>query len=486
MLEGVVVGGISTEPLHDRRAALDIGKKDLKGCVRAPGPKGKRSRRQEIGTFATTTNALLELRDWLVAEQVSLVVMEGTGDHWRGALVNAAHAKGLPGRKTDVCDAAWLCQMGECGLLRASFVPPEPIRPLRDLTRYRSTLTTERTREAQRLEKELEDAGIELSSVAAGILGVSGRATLTALIDGERGGHVLAEMAKARMRPKIPQLVEALTGNFGEHHAFLCRLHLQRVDELTATVGQLSARIEERMLPFARQLEQSATIPGAGQAVAEVIIAETGGDMSRFRTAAHLVSWAGVCPGHRESAGKRKSGKTRHGDRWLVGALGAAAMASARTKDATYLGARYRRLAPRLGKKKAIVAVEHSILTAVWHMLTDDVDYTDLGGDYFARLDPERAMRRIVHQANDQLFGRGVGERTDGEIGRGKPADVAEWSRNPEVVQQDSSLAVFSSVSKMLAGLTSRCKRTRVWAWSSASATAVTMAHTSLVGIPAG
>ncbi len=399
------------ELLHERCAALDIGKKDLKACVRTPNPTGKRSRRQEIRTYATTTNALLELRDWLVGERVSLVVMEATGDYWRGAfylledaldviLVNAAHAKGLPGRKTDVCDAAWLCQMGECGLLRASFVPPEPIRQLRDLTRYRTTLTAERTREAQRLEKELEDAGIKLSSVATDILGVSGRAMLAALIDGERDVRVLAEMAKARMRSKIPQLVEALTGNFGEHHAFLCRLHLERIDQLSASILALSSRIEEQMRPFSRRLDQLATIPGVGQSLAEVIIAETGGDMSHFRTAAHLASWAGVCPGHHESAGKRKSGKTRHGNRWLVGALGTAAMAAARTKDTTYLGARYQRLAPRLGKKKAIVAVEHSILTAVWHMLTDDVDYADLGGDYFARLDPEHAMRRIVRQAN--------------------------------------------------------------------------------------
>jgi transposase len=223
---------------------------------------------------------------------------------------------------------------------------------------------------------------------------------LSALIEGERDVHVLAEMAKARMRPKIPQLVEALTGNFEAQRAFLCRLHLQRIDQLSAAILELSKRIEEQMLPFARQLEQLATIPGVGQATAEVIIAETGADMSRFRTAGHLASWAGICPGHHESAGKRKSGKTRHGNRWLGGALGTAAMAAARTKDTTYLGARYQRLTPRLGKKKAIVALEHSILTAVWHMLTHDVDYHDLGGDYFTRLDPDRALRRIIRQAN--------------------------------------------------------------------------------------
>jgi transposase len=389
---------------------LDIGKKELKACVRTPKPGRGRSRRQEIRTFATTTAALLELRDWLLAEKVSLVVMESTGDYWRGAfylledelnviLINPAHAKGLPGRKTDVADAAWLCQLGECGLLKASFVPPEPIRHLRDLTRYRSTLAAERTREAQRLEKELEDAGIKLSSVASDILGKSGRDMLAALIAGERDERVLAGMAKARMRSKIPALVEALRGSFGEHHAFLCRLHLDRIDQITAAIEELSTRIEERMRPFAPQLQRLQTIPGVGQRTAEVIIAETGGDMTRFATAGHLASWAGVCPGHHESAGKRKSGKTRHGNKWLGGALGTAAMSATRTKD-TYLAARYRRLAPRLGNQKAIVAIQHSLLTAVWHMLTHDTDYQDLGGDYFTHRDPQAALRRIIRQAN--------------------------------------------------------------------------------------
>ncbi|MDT0465142.1 IS110 family RNA-guided transposase [Streptomyces gibsoniae] len=397
--------------LHERCAALDIGKKDLKACVRTPNPSGRRSRRQEIRTFATVTNSLLELRDWLLAEKVTLVVLEATGDYWRGAfylledclnviLVNAAHAKGLPGRKTDVADAAWLCQLGECGLLKASFVPPEPVRHLRDLTRYRTSLTAERSREVQRLEKELEDAGIKLSSVATDIMGVSGRAMLAALIDGERDVHTLAQMAKARMRPKIPALVEALTGNFGEHHAFLCRLHLERIDHLTAAIGELSVRIEAEMLPFAQQIELLQTIPGVGRATAEALIAETGGDMTRFRTAGHLASWAGVCPGHHESAGKHKSGRRRHGNRWLSAALGTTAMAASRTKDTTYFGARYHRLVPRLGKKKALVALEHSILTAVWHILTNNVAFHDLGGDYYAKHDPDRAMRRLTRQAN--------------------------------------------------------------------------------------
>ena len=397
--------------LHDRCAGLDIGKKNLKACVRTPSPTGRRSRRQEIRTFATTTNALLELRDWLVDRRVTLVVMEATGDYWRGAyylledsldvmLVNAAHAKGLPGRKTDVADCAWLAQLGECGLLKASFVPPEPVRHLRDLTRYRSTLTVERSREAQRLEKELEDAGIKISSVASNILGLSGRAMLAALIDGEDDAQVMAEMARGRMRPKIPALVQALTGNFGEHHSFLCRLHLTRIDELSATIEELSARIDAEMRPFAHQVELLVTIPGVKATTAQVIIAETGGDMTRFRTPANLASWAGVCPGHHESAGIQRSGKRRHGNRWLGGALGTAAMAAGRTRERTYLGARYARLIPRLGKQKTIVAVEHSILIAIWHMLTDNVDYHDLGGDYFTKHDPARAVRRIIRQAN--------------------------------------------------------------------------------------
>jgi transposase len=396
------------ELLHARCAALDIGKKDLKACVRLPPVPGRKARRQEIRTFATTTNALLELRDWLIESKVTLVVLEATSDYWRAPfylleddlnviLVNAAHAKGLPGRKTDVADAAWLCQLGECGLLKASFVPPEPIRELRDLTRYRATLAQERTREASRLEKELEDAGIKLLAVATNILGASSRAMLDALINGEQDVHVMAELAKTRMRSKIPDLVEALNGNFREHQAFLCRMHLERIDQITAAIVQISERIEEAMRPFARQLELLQTIPGIGRSNAEVIIAETGADMTRFRTAGHLASWAGTTPGHYESAGKSRSGKTRHGNRWLSGTLGVAAMSAAKTKD-TYLSARYKRLTPRLGKKKALVALQHTMLIAIWHMLTHDLAYQDLGADYFDRLDPDRAKRRAIAQ----------------------------------------------------------------------------------------
>ena len=357
------------------------------------------------------TNPLLAMRDWLVAERVTLVVMEATGDYWRSpyylledalnvVLINAKQAKALPGRKTDVADSVWLAQLAECGLLRASFVPPEPIRELRDLTRYRTVLTAERTREAARLEKELEDAGIKLSVVASDILGVSGRAMLEALIGGERDSEVLADLARGRMRPKIPDLVQAMIGRFGEHHAFLCRMHLDRIDALTRDIATLSTRIDSLMAPFRDVLRRLDTIPGVNQTVAEVIIAETGADMSRFPTPGHLASWAGVCPGNHESGGRRKSGKTRKGDHWLTGSLGVAVLAAGRGKD-TYLAAQYARLIRRLGnKQKAIVAVQHSMLTAVWHMLSNGTGYHDLGGDYYLRRDPDRERRRAVNALN--------------------------------------------------------------------------------------
>jgi transposase len=396
--------------LHDRCAALDVAKDEVKVCVRTPG-KRRNTRHTEVRTFTTMTNSLLAMRDWLVAERVSLVAMEATGDYWRSPfylledvlnveLINAKHAKALPGRKSDVADSVWLCQLGECGLLRASFVPPEPIRQLRDLTRYRQVLLQERTREAQRLEKELEDAGIKLSVVATDILGVSGRAMLGALIDGERDVEILADLARGRMRPKIPDLQQAMVGRFGPHHAFLCRMHLDRIDALDRDITALSQRIEAVMAPFQNLLTRLDTIPGVNQHVAQVIIAETGGDMTQFPTPAHLASWAGVCPGNHASGGKRKSGKTRKGDHWLTGSLGVAALAALRSKD-TYLSAQYRRLVRRLGnKQKAIVALEHSILTSVWHMLTANTDYHDLGRDYFLRRDPERERRRAITALN--------------------------------------------------------------------------------------
>lgn len=390
-----------------RCAGLDIGKADLKACVRLPGPRG--GRRQEVRTFATTTDALLQLRQWLIDLDVRLVGMEATGDYWKPVyylledavqcwLLNARHMKVVPGRKSDVSDAAWIAQLVEHGLVRPSFVPPPPIRRLRDLTRYRTALIHERVREVQRLEKVLEDAGIKLSVVASHVLSASTRAMIDALIAGERDPAVLAELARTRMRPKIPALRRALVGRFGEHHAFLCRTMLARIDAIDATVATVNTQIETEMIPYAAAADRLDTIPGVNARIAQIIIAETGADMSRFPTAAQLASWAGMCPGNNESAGKHHSGKTRKGDPWLRGALGEAASAAARTKG-TYPAARFRRLAGRRGAKRALVAVGHSLLIAVWHMLSTDADYTDLGPDHFlTHADRGRQTRRLVTQ----------------------------------------------------------------------------------------
>ncbi|MFJ9352928.1 IS110 family RNA-guided transposase [Streptomyces mirabilis] len=396
--------------LHERCAGVDISKKDAKACVRIPSTKRRGTFTTETTTWGSTTNAVLALRDHLLAAEVTLVVIEATSDYWKPfyylladelnvILVNARQAKNLPGRKTDVSDAAWLAQLGAHGLLRASFVPDQPVRELRDLTRARTQLTRERGQTVQRLEKLLEDTGIKLSAVASDIMGVSGRTMLEALIHGERDPQTLAELAKRKLRNKIPQLTEALTGRFRAHHAFLTRLHLDHYDQLTDAIGQLDARLEEAMAPFRPALDLLDTIPGINRAVAEVIIAETGGDMSRFASARHLASWAGVCPGHHESAGRTKSTKVRPGNPYLKGALGIAALGAARTKD-TYLQARYKRLTARRGPMRALVAVEHSIITAIWHMLTDNVPYQELGGTYFTQRDPERSTRRAINTLN--------------------------------------------------------------------------------------
>ena len=395
--------------IHQRCAGIDISKADVKVCIRTPG-RG-RQRHKEVRTFSTMTNDLLAMRDWLIAEQITVVGMEATGCYWKPVfylleehmdtwLLNARHMRNVPGRKTDVADAEWICKLVEHGLVRPSFVPPAPIRQLRDLTRYRTALTAERTREAQRLEKLLEDAGIKLSVVVSQTLGVSGRDMIQAMIEGERDPHVLADLALGRMRSKTAELVEALTGYFGDHHAFLAARMLHRIDEIDADIEAVSAQIAVQLEPFRHQAELLRTIPGVECRLAEVILAEIGADMSCFATAADLASWAGVCPGNNESGGKRKSGRTRYGDPWLKGALGAAAISASRTKD-TYLAARYRRILARRGKKRALVAVEHSILIAIWHILTTGVAYRDLGGNYFLeRAGRARVTRRLVSQLN--------------------------------------------------------------------------------------
>ncbi|MFF2938034.1 IS110 family RNA-guided transposase [Streptomyces mirabilis] len=397
--------------LHERCAGLDISKKDAKACVRTPSTKRRGSFTTETTTWGATTNVVLALRDHLLAAEVTLVVIEATSDYWKPyyyvlaedlnvILVNARQVKNLPGRKTDVSDAAWLAQLGSHGLVRPSFVPPQPVRELRDLTRARTTTTRERARVAQRLEKLLEDTGLKLSAVASDIMGVSGRAMLEALTAGERDPQVLAELAKRKLRNKIPELTEALTGRFREHHAFLVRLYLDQYDHLTTMIDQLAGRIEEAMAPFGDALGLLDTVPGINRGVAEVIVAETGGDMARFASAKHLASWAGVCPGHHESAGRTKNTKVRPGNPYLKGALGLAAFGAARTKD-TYLQARYKRLAARRGPMRALVAVEHSIIIAIWHMLTDHVPYHELGGAYFTQRDPERATRQAISRLNE-------------------------------------------------------------------------------------
>ncbi len=396
------------EVVHPRCAGIDVSKRDAKVCIRVAG-SGPKKASSTVTTFGSVTNQVLALRDYLVAAEVTLVVMEATSDYWKPfyylledgpfevMLVNARHVKNLPGRKTDVSDAAWLADLGAHGLVRGSFVPPEPIRQLRDLTRTRTAITRERAREIQRLEKLLEDAGIKLSSVASDISGVSGRAMLEALIAGERDPAVLADLAKRRMRSKIPALTEALTGRFSEHHAFLARLHLDLVDQHSRALEDLTTRIEVVIAPFRCARDLLVTIPGISTTVAEVIIAETGGDMARFQSAGHLASWAGTCPGSNESAGRVKSTHTRPGNPYLKGALGAAAMAAAQSRD-TYFAAKYRRIASRRGPVKAIVALEHAMLIAVWNMLTTGATYDDPGGDFYTRLDPDRAKHRALDQ----------------------------------------------------------------------------------------
>ena len=395
------------EVLHPRCAALDVSKKDAKVCVRTPGKRAG-TYTNKVTTWGATTNQVLALRAYLLEQKVTLVVMEATSVYWKPfyflledglevMLVNARQARNMPGRKTDVSDAQWLAELGAHGLIRASFVPPPPVRQLRDLTRLRTTLTTERSREIQRLEKLLEDAGIKLSSVATDIMGVSGRAMLAALIAGVTDPQAMAELAKARMRTKLPALAEALTGRFSEHHAFLARLHLAQIDQLTATIAELTDRIEVVIEPFRDALTLLVTIPGISRLTADVIIAETGGDMKVFATAGHLASWAGTTPGHNESAGRSKSTRTRPGNPYLKQALGIAAMAASRS-NGTYLQAFFKRLAARRGYLKALVATEHCMLVAVWHMLSNNTTYTELGGGYFTRLDPQKAIRQALRK----------------------------------------------------------------------------------------
>jgi transposase len=399
-------GSLGMDVIVERPAALDVHNATVMACVRLPG-EGRR-RVEHVAEFQTTVRGLLGLRDWLEAHRVDRVAMEATGVYWKPVwailedrfdclLVNARHVKQVPGRKTDVKDAQWLCQLLEAGLLRASLVPPKPVRTLRNLTRYRKSQIRDRQREMNRLHKVMQDTGIKLDCVATDMMGKSGRAMLDALVSGTTDPRVLADLARGLLRKKLPALQAALEGRFDAEHTLVVGRILAHIDYLDEAIDDLSTAIETQLGPLAPAVELLCTIPGVGRRAAEVIVAETGGDMTAFASAKHLASWAGMCPGNDESAGKRRTGKTRKGSKWLSQTLVECAKSANRSKD-TYLGAQYRRLRARRGANKATIAVCHSILTAVWHMLQTGETYTDPGGDFFARRDPERTRRRLVNQ----------------------------------------------------------------------------------------
>ncbi len=354
------------------------------------------------------TADLLQLADWLTSEGVTHVAMEASGVYWQPIwnllegsftllLANARHIKAVPGRKTDVRDCEWIADLLRHGLLRPSFVPDRPQRELRELTRYRTALIRERSAEVNRLQKTLESANLKLAAVATDLRGKSGQAILAALVAGQTEPAALAELAKGRLRAKLPALERALAGQFGGHQRFLVAQQLAHLDFLDESIERVSTEIAERLRPFEPALERLDTIPGVGRRIAEILLAEVGPDLSRFPSAAHLASWAGMCPGNHESAGKRQSGRTRKGNAWLRGALTEAGQAAGRTKH-TYVGAQYRRLAARRGKKKATIAVGHTILIIAYHLLTENATYQDLGVDYLEKRNRHAVERRLVRR----------------------------------------------------------------------------------------
>ena len=400
------------ERMIERSAGLDIHKASVTACVRVPGLTGER--RQEVQTFGTTAAALLALRDWLSAHGVTHVAMESTGVYWKPVyyvleegftclLVNPTHVSKVPGRKTDVRDCEWLAQLLEHGLLRGSFVPPVAIRELRDLTRYRAVLVQDRTREANRLHKVLTDAGIQLASVATNVLGKSGRAMLAALVAGTTDAEVLANLAQGKLRRKLPALREALVGRFRKHHALLVSQLLGHLDYLDEALETLTADIEEALRPFGGEATRLDAIPGVGPRTAEILIAELGVDMRQFPTARHVASWAGLCPGTHESAGKRRAVRTGKGNRWLRAALIEAALAAINVRDSALAG-RYRRLVRHCGHKKAIVAVAHKLLTTAYMLLADGRSYHELGASYYDAHRKDRLVRRALQTLAQQGY----------------------------------------------------------------------------------
>jgi len=392
------------EVLIEPGVGLDVHKATVVATVRVPATGGGRLTVTE--TFGTMAADLLALREWLQAYGVTHVALESTGVYWKPVyymleggftllLINMQLLKHVPGRKTDVKDSEWLAQLLECGLLKASFVPPPPIRELRDLTRYRLQQVRDRAQEVNRLCKVLEDSGVKLTSVLTDVMGVSGRSMLAALLQGTTDPVVLADLARGRLRKKLPELRRALAGRFRRHHAFLVEQILAKIDFLDETVERLNAEIDERLAPFEPLLARLDTIPGVNRVVATTIVAETGGDMTRFPTAGHLCSWAALCPGQNESAGKRRSGTTRDGNRYLRGQLIQGALGASHSKG-TALQARYHRVKRHRGHKKAVVAVAHQILEIAYYVMHDGVTYDELGADYFDRRHADRAMRRHV------------------------------------------------------------------------------------------
>jgi len=400
------------EIIYQCCCGLDVHKRSIAACVRRLLEDG--GIHQDTRTFGTMTRDILELADWLAAAGVTHVALESTGSYWkpvynllegrfRMVLVNARHVKHVPGRKTDVKDCQWLAQLLQAGLLRGSFIPERPQRELRDLTRHRSQLVGERSRAANRIQKILEDANIKLASVATDILGASGRDMLRALIRGETDPEKMADLARRQLRSKIPELRPALEGKVTEHHRFMLGELLNHLEYLESRIEGFSRRIEEVSRPFAPAIAKVATLPGFDQRSAQNVVAEIGADMDTFPSAQHLASWAGVCPGNNESAGKRKSGKTTKGNRWLGSALSQSAWAAARKKD-SYFQAQYRRLAGRRGKKRAIVALAHSLLTIIYHMLKDASEYRELGCHYFDKLNAHRLLPHLLKRIKDMGY----------------------------------------------------------------------------------
>ena len=391
--------------IFERCAGLDVHKKTVVACRIMPGAKGEWQ--VEIRTFGTITIELLSLADWLRAGGVSQVAMESTGVYWKPVynilegefevlLVNAKHIKFVPGRKSDVKDAQWIAELLQHGLLKASFIPEQPQRELREMVRYRTHLMQERTREVNRVQKVLEDANIKLASVATDIMGVSGRSMLQAIIAGKDDPAALSELAKGRMRAKIDELEQALTGRIRNSHRLLLRMHLEHIDELNAKLTELHQEIDHLMPPFDpdRLLQRLDAIPGVGLTVAQIVVAELGIDMSRFPLDSHATSWAGLAPGKNESAGRNRSARTLKANCYLRPALIEAAHAAGKTN--TYLGEKYRRIARRRGKKRAAVAVARTILIIVYHMIQDGTEYVERGSTYFDQLHPQSTQQWLT------------------------------------------------------------------------------------------